>query len=111
MVAGRVSLHGLPHDVAVDALAGLAGIVKRLKNALYTLFVEIPIDFWKPQVKANQQGTPHTVQGKQHPSVARRVILQIALGAEAFVIAVGDPAFRRNQVQTVVRLIRRCQRV
>jgi hypothetical protein len=111
IVRRRPTLHRLTHYVSMHTWARLPGIIKRLKDAIYSLLIQAPIYFRKAEVKTYQQRTSHTINVKIHRSAARGVMVQVAGGAEPLVVTVHDFAFGAYQIQAVVRLIRPGQSV
>jgi len=82
----------LPHNVGMHTWAFLPGIVKRLEDAIDFLFVQLAVDFWKPQIKAYKQRALYLVDGEVHKVVARREPAQVSFGAEPFVVAIDNLA-------------------
>lgn len=89
-VIGGVGLHGLPHDLRVDAGALLTGVIEGLKNALDTFFVQGPVQFRKPKVKADQQRAFDAVDVEMHKMIAGGIMVKVDFRAEAFIIAIDE---------------------
>jgi hypothetical protein len=95
----------------VHTWAFLPGIVKRLENAIDFLFVQLAVDFWKPQIKAYKQRALYLVDSEVREVVARRKAAQVSFGAEPFVVAVDNLAVGTYQIEAVMWLIRLSQSV
>ena len=89
----------------MHAGALLAGVVEGLEDALDAVFVQFAINLREPQVKAYQQRTFDTVNGKVYKSTSGGVVFKVDGHAESLVVSVGDLAVRADQVEAVMRLI------
>ncbi len=54
-------------------------------------------------VVADRQSDPDTADISHHQAIAHRIVFLVAARAEAFVVAVNNPAFRVNQVKAIGR--------
>jgi ribose 5-phosphate isomerase RpiB len=82
----------------VNTWSHLTGIVKRLEDTLHAFFMQCPIHFRESQVKTNQQGTFDTVKVNYYKMIARRVMLQVALGTESFIVTIDNLSLGIDQV-------------
>ena len=105
MVRSGPALHRLPHYVSVNTGAFLTGVVKRLEDTIHATFVQLPINFRKPQIKTYQKRALHTIDHEIDKPIAGCKTLQIAGGTKPLVITVDNSAPRIYKIQTVVRLV------
>ena len=83
----------------------ISGVVEGVEHGLGSQLVILAVEFGEAQVVTDQQATLDTVEVEGNEVVAGGEMSQVALGTEAFIVAVDDFAFRVYQVQAIVRFV------
>ena len=90
-------------------LSAAPRIVEGVDHHRHPLLPVTDVKLRPANVVTNGQADLHASDVVRHQAIADRVVLLVAPGAEAFVVAVGDSSLRVNEIETIRRLGLRVQ--